>query len=169
MKKKIDNLKNTIKQNDAIAEEYTGTIDGFLKIEADRNYIEGQLKQIEKDRAKLLSDQNLMIEKMAKSDTSGFKIYYESLDKESAKQIYEKILKAEKITQEVQDFVIYYEKMDAESAAAIFEKMADYEINLVADIIKNMDKTKASKVLKSMDPKIAGRISDILAKKTPLK
>jgi flagellar motility protein MotE (MotC chaperone) len=167
-KSKISDLEANLKQMKNISEDYTGSADGFEKLDADKRQLNQESEQLEKDEHQLEKTKLAFAEQVKNSDTKSFKEYYQSMNADTAKKMYEEILREDKANAEIKEFVSFYEKMDPVYAAKIFEQVASTQPTLVANMISYMDKNKASKILQEMDVKTAGKITDILAKKSPI-
>lgn len=167
-KTKVAMLETQLKEDKRVSEIYTGTPDGFQKFDTEKAHVQAQKESLEKEKTQLEQDKQKFYEQVKNEDKPSFKDYYEKIDSATAKKLYAEILKEEKISNEIKAFVDYYEKMEPSSAAKIFEQISKSDTELVASIIKNMEKGKASKILQAMDTKVASRVTDILAQQTPI-
>lgn len=87
--------------------------------------------------------------------------YYESMDPETAQNLYKEVVAEERETQEVQNYAQAYSEMKPKQAAAIFEKMTN-NLDLAARILGVMEPDDRGKILGAMDPEIAARITKIM-------
>ena len=62
---------------------------------------------------------------------------------------------------EIDDYVKTYSEMKAKSAAAIFEQMGD-NLDLVVKILERMEAATRAKILNSMSPDFAARITKLM-------
>ncbi len=90
-----------------------------------------------------------------------YKEYYESMDPTTAEYLYQQVVQEVQVSQEIQDYVAAYSSMKPKNAAAIFDTMTD-DLNLVAEILKNMDSESRGKILAQMDADIAARVTKIM-------
>ncbi len=97
-------------------------------------------------------------------DTQGFKTYFEQVDSETAKKLYEEIIKKLQSSVNEIKFAQIYENMDPSAAAKIFEQMGDAKIALVVETLKNMKKEISSEILASMGQTYAAKVTEKLSK-----
>jgi flagellar motility protein MotE (MotC chaperone) len=147
----LSNIKNNYQQFQ----------DDQNKVEEDREALLQEKQQLESDRKKFSED-------IADAKKADFKAYFELIDKETAQQLYEEILQAEKADKETKEYVSFYENMDAENAAKIFDEMVASKMDLIVKIFKYMNKEQAAEILASMDTGNAAKVSDILSKEYPI-
>lgn len=164
----IASLQNQINVLKQISDAYTGSPDGLEKFNSDRASIEAQKAQNDADKKQLEADKTKFYEQLKNGDRPTYEDFYKRLDSATAQKLYQESMQQDKVDSQIADYVSYYSKMDPTSAAKIFEKLSVTDSNLVTNILFYMDKGKASKILQSMDSKIASGISDMLAKKTPI-
>lgn len=91
----------------------------------------------------------------------GFIEYYESMDPETAKQIYQQVVTVEVYNAEIEAYAQAYSEMKPKEAAEIFEAMTD-DLDLAAKILGAMQPDDRGKILGVMDPVIAARITKIM-------
>ena len=87
--------------------------------------------------------------------------YYESMDPETAQNLYKEVVKEERESEEVENYAQAYSEMKPKEAAAIFEKMTN-NLDLAARILGVMEPDDRGKILGAMDPEIAARITKIM-------
>lgn len=90
-----------------------------------------------------------------------YKIYYEQMDPITAETLYKMVVQTEVVNQKVKDYVKTFSTMEPDKAAAILESMTD-DLELSADILKNMDATSRGAIMANMTPSIAARIAKLL-------
>ncbi|MCR5715409.1 MAG: hypothetical protein K6G23_01005 [Lachnospiraceae bacterium] len=90
-----------------------------------------------------------------------YKEYYESMDPTMAEYLYQQVVQEVQVSQEIADYVAAYSAMKPKNAAAIFNTMTD-DLNLVAEILKNMDSESRGKILAQMDADVAARVTKIM-------
>ena len=123
-----------------------------------------QQEQVDEAKKKLDDLQNNIDSLIAKGDQAGFKAYFEQIDNQTAKSLYEQVLKAQQLSSDTQKFISMYNAMDAKPAAKILEQLGDSKLNLVVDILKNMNKDKSAEILAKMSPSYASKVTDKLSK-----
>lgn len=101
---------------------------------------------------------------MAVKDTKGYKEFYEKLDAQNAREIYEQVVKKIKIDQERAKFVKTYELMEPSSAAKIFETMGNAKIDIICSMLEEMNKESAASIIQEMQPEFAAIITEYLEK-----
>lgn len=87
--------------------------------------------------------------------------YYESMDPETAQNLYKEVITEERESKEVEDYAQAYSEMKPKEAAAIFEEMTN-NLDLAARILGVMEPDDRGKILGAMDPEIAARITKIM-------
>lgn len=87
--------------------------------------------------------------------------YYETMDPETAQNLYKEVVAEERESEEVMDYAQAYSEMKPKEAAAIFEKMTN-NLDLAARILGVMEPDDRGKILGAMDPEIAARITKIM-------
>lgn len=87
--------------------------------------------------------------------------YYESMDPETAENLYKEVVKEESVSQEIKDYAQAYSEMKPKEAAAIFEEMTN-DLDLAARILGVMDADDRGKILGAMDAEIAAKITKIM-------
>ena len=164
----IEEKEKKIIEMKKISETYTGDPNGleiFMKAQQ-QLILDGE--KLKDQELKYATEKNSFYEKIASQDLPQFKEYYEKLNPDAAKEIYTLAIEDEKAKESVKDFVAYYESMESSTATVILEKIAKTDIMLVTNIIKNMEKENGTKILSSMDPIIASRITSIMAGETEI-
>lgn len=87
--------------------------------------------------------------------------YFETMDPETAENLYKQVVKEEAISDEIKDYAQAYSEMKPKEAAAIFEQMTN-NLDLAAKILGVMEPDDRGKILGAMDPEIAARITKIM-------
>lgn len=90
-----------------------------------------------------------------------YKKYYESIDADTAADLYKEVVQQEESDSKLDDYVKAYSAMKPKEAAAIFEKMDD-DLDLAAKILTAMDSDSRGKILGAMDPDIAAKITKLM-------
>ena len=135
-----------------------------LKAENDKREQDIKARQDEQDaRQKQLDDMKKQIDALiASGDKEGLKQYFETLDPETAKQVYADVVKQEQADADAKKFAQVYATMDASAAAQIFEKLGNSKIDLVTQTIKAMPKENSSEILAAMTPDFAAKVTQKL-------
>ncbi|MBD5540508.1 MAG: hypothetical protein HDR00_04835 [Lachnospiraceae bacterium] len=87
--------------------------------------------------------------------------YYETMDPETAQNLYKEVVAEEAVSKEIEDYAQAYSEMKPAEAAAIFEEMTN-NLDLAARILGVMEPDDRGKILGKMDPEIAARITKIM-------
>ena len=157
-KKTIDDLKK-YKDSEQTMRSSNQTLRSFL--EAEKKRIDSERKQLQSNKLKFAID-------VKNADKKGFADYFEKMDKETAAQVYEKVLKENKVSADVTNYVKTFELMDPASASKVLESMGVSNLDLVANIIKLMKKQSAAEIMANMDPVFASNLSDRIAVDYPI-
>lgn len=87
--------------------------------------------------------------------------YYETMDPETAQNLYKEVVKEQQETEEVRNYAQAYSEMKPKEAAAIFEEMTS-NLDLAARILGVMEPDARGAILGAMDPAIAAKITKIM-------
>ena len=87
--------------------------------------------------------------------------YYETMDPETAENLYKQVVREEAVSQEIKNYAQAYSEMKPKEAAAIFEEMTN-NLDLAAKILGVMEPDDRGAILGAMDPEIAARITKIM-------
>lgn len=87
--------------------------------------------------------------------------YYETMDPETAQNLYKEVVAEEAVAEEIKDYAQAYSEMKPAEAAAIFEEMTN-NLDLAARILGVMEPDDRGAILGKMDPEIAARITKIM-------
>lgn len=137
-----------------------------LKAENDqiKSDMQSQKNQFDQQKKQLADDKKKLDQLAAGSDKTGFKEFFEKMEPETAKQMYNQILQEQKASDDEKKFAQLYETMDPSAAAAIFEQMGNSKIDLVVNILKNMKKEASAQILAQMTPAYASNVTEKLSK-----
>lgn len=94
-------------------------------------------------------------------DIKEYKAYYESIDSANAEILYKQVVEQEEADTKIQEYAKTYAEMKPKQAAAIMEQMTD-NLELVANILKNMDTAARGSILGAMNSEVAARITKIM-------
>ena len=87
--------------------------------------------------------------------------YYESMDPETAENLYKEVVKKVAVPDEIKEYAQAYSEMKPKQAAAIFEGMTD-NLDLVAKILGVMEPDDRGAILGVMDSTVAAKITKIM-------
>ncbi|MBQ2258534.1 MAG: hypothetical protein II247_07690, partial [Lachnospiraceae bacterium] len=90
-----------------------------------------------------------------------YRAYYEEMDPTTAEALYKQVVQEEVVSNKVKDYVSTFSNMDAAKAAAILESMTD-NLDLAAEILRNINATTRGAIMGEMDPAVAARITKIM-------
>lgn len=136
--------------------------------ETQKAFLDNEKAKIDKERKQLQADKLKFALDVKNADKKGFAEYFEKMDKEIAKQVYEKVLKENKVSDEVKNYVKTFELMEPASAAKVLESMGVGNMDLVANITKLMKKQAAAEIMANMDPVFASNLADMMAVEYPI-
>ncbi|NSW89883.1 MAG: hypothetical protein HPY74_04215 [Firmicutes bacterium] len=160
IKEERDKLLKELEDANRLISELEIYKEGYEKVVLEREKEESKLmeekRKIEEDRAEL---QKLA----AKGDKEGFKKYFETIDRDTAEEIYKEILLEEKSDMDMKGFIQIYENMDESSAARILNEMGEQRIEIIVKILLGMKKENASAILGEMEPGFASKITEKMA------
>jgi|GEM_PF-239661 len=161
LQKQVEELQ---KQVDTLNKQLTSKqTDSDLLLQQKEAAEKAQQKQAEEYNT-LKKDFDDLSAVIAKGDPSEFKAYFEKIDSKLAAELYEQVLKEQKISNDVKKYVSIYENMDASSVATIMEQMGNGKMTLILEIMKNLKKEKSAEILSEMTPEFAAKVSEQLAK-----
>jgi flagellar motility protein MotE (MotC chaperone) len=161
-----EELKKQLEEANARIEEYR-----VYKEKYDNKVTEAEimLKDLEEREARVreketaLKELQLKIdESIANGDKESFKTYFEDMDPENSKAIYERIARELQVDGNVKKYAQVIENMDADAAAAVFERMGAGSIGEISETLRAMSKEGASKILESMSPDFAAKVVEKL-------
>lgn len=95
-------------------------------------------------------------------DIESYREYYESIDPENAELLYKQVVEQQQMDDEIADYVKGYSEMKPKEAAAIFDTMTD-NLDLVAEILKNMDAQSRAAILGQMNEDTASKVTEIMS------
>ena len=87
--------------------------------------------------------------------------YYETMDPETAQNLYKEVVKEEQVSKEIEDYAKAYSEMKPKQAAEIFEKMTN-NLALAAKILGVMEPDDRGKILGVMDSTVAAQLTKIM-------
>ncbi len=152
--KQLDNTKNQITAKDSNSSLLQQQKDA---LEAEKNKLQSQKDSLQKDFDKLA-------EVISAGDTTEYKNYFKKINPQKADELYESIMKEEKVSADVKKYCSIYEQMDSSAVAGIMEQMGTSKMTLIIDIMKNLKKDTAGAILTEMTPAFAAKVSEQLAK-----
>ena len=86
--------------------------------------------------------------------------YFESMDPETAENLYKEVVKTEAVSEEIKEYAQAYSEMKPKQAATIFEGMTD-NLDLVAKILGVMEPDDRGAILGVMDSTVAAKITKL--------
>ena len=168
VKKERDELLKEKERGDKFEKELEETKDELEKLKSENAKLDSESKIVQENTAKKEDELNKLKEEIDKlittGDKEGFKEYFEKVNSEVAKEVYESLTKDALDDEEAKKFASTYEEMDAAAAAAIFETLGTEKLKLITDILKYMKKENTAEILSAMEPALAATITDKLAK-----
>ena len=130
-----------------------------LKAEVER------LSTFEKNQIEFQRIKNEFYEEVVYSDKGPgpeeYARYYETMDPETAQNLYKEVVKEEQVSKEIEDYAKAYSEMKPKQAAEIFEKMTN-NLALAAKILGVMEPDDRGKILGVMDSTVAAQLTKIM-------
>jgi flagellar motility protein MotE (MotC chaperone) len=140
-------------------------LEEFKAIEDQKEDLALKEEKLKLDIEKLEEDILAFQKRIAQSDIAGFRGYYEGLDEEQARVVYQEVLEAEMVDDRIKELAKIYENMTSGVANEILQNMAKNEKDMVVSIIRQMKPDIAGRLLSSMDSQLAAEISSRLIKR----
>lgn len=94
-------------------------------------------------------------------DVSEYQKYYEEIDPTNAEILYKQVVQEVQYDKEIEDYASAYAAMKPKQAAAIFEAMTD-NLELAAEILKQMSSDDRGAIMGAMDSDVAARLTKIM-------
>mgnify|MGYP005842808049 CR=1 FL=1 len=161
-------LANQLEDVNRKTEELKKQLDEGKTLIEDAKILKTQKESLERKIAEmenvLKNERAKYAQTLATKDTKGYKEFYDKLDEQSAKEIYEQVVRKIKNDQERAKFVKTYELMEPSSAAKIFETMGNKKIEIICGILEEMNKESAASIIQEMQPEFAAIITEYLEK-----
>ncbi len=152
----VQQLKAELRKLEEIQKEYHKFAQSVEQLNQDRIALEEEREQLEQNKQSFYNDIKNEVPK-------DFRVYFETIDRETAERLYEEILKEENADKQMQAYASYYQRMEADTAARIFEEMGSAQIDLIVATIKVMNRNEASDIIAAMDMRFAARITSRLS------
>lgn len=149
-----DELKQEKETNTANAEKIKALADEIERLKTfETNQVEFQRVKTEFYEEVVYSDKGPGLE--------AFVDYYESMDPETAENIYRQVIVEEEYSEEIIEYAKAYSEMKPKAAAQIFEAMTD-NLSLAARILSAMQPDERGDILGAMDPEVAARLTKLM-------
>ncbi|HPZ05144.1 MAG: hypothetical protein WAP56_03320 [Acetivibrionales bacterium] len=165
-KNENEKLKEQLVQANARAEGLQAYKDDYDQLTEDAREKLQDLDEREKaitEKERQLEELQKTVEEMiANGDREAFREYFESIDPDNASAIYQAVVEKQQIDENVKKFAQVYAEMDEASAAAIFEQMGTSRLDMIAETLQAMNRKNASKIIESMSPDFAARVTERL-------
>lgn len=162
-----EELKKQLDEATKKLNEYKYYKDNIESLETDA---ENKLNEII-DRTAALDAKELQLNEMKKqldeliaekAGRESFIEYFEKIDPENAKLIYESFAKKKQQNEEIKKFAQIYSKMDSDSAARIFEQLGNSKLDMIAETLMVMSKENSAAILEAMTPEFAAKVTEKL-------
>lgn len=155
---KIESLEKKLETSENTNETYAGQIDA-LKKEVER------LKTFEENQVAFQQIKEKFYEEVVYADNGPgadeYRQYYEEMDPTTAEALYKQVVQSEAVNTKMKDYVSTFSNMQAKEAASILGAMTD-NLDLAADILRNLDSTTRGAIMGAMEPAVAARITKIM-------
>lgn len=121
-----------------------------------------RLKVFEENQTKLQEEKEQFYKEIVYGDNAPdadtYIEWYERIDAANAESIYRQLISDKSTKGELSDVAKTYESMKPKEAAAVLEKMS-YDMNTVAEILKNMKADSRAKIMDQMSPDFAALVT----------
>jgi len=160
-------LKEQLDEATRLIDEYKYYKDNIESLETDA---ENKLNEL-KERTAALDARELEINEMKKqldeliaekAGREAFIEYFERIDPENARSIYESLVKKKQTDEEIKKFAQIYAQMDEASAARIFEQLGNSKIDMIAETLMLMNRENSAAILEAMNPEFAALVTEKL-------
>jgi len=159
LKNQLDEALKKIDEYKVFKDQYDSFVSEIEEKKRDLDSREKTVKEKELELKKLKDEVYTLI---ASGDKEGYAAYFESIDPEDARLIYEKIVTEQQINENIKKFAQVYAEMDPAAAASVFEKLGASKIEMIAEILMSMNKKESAKILESMNPDFAATVTQKL-------
>ena len=141
-----------------------------LQLESAQNTVNADAEKItelenEVTRLKTFEEKNEFYEEVVYAENGPgaeeYVKYYETMDPETAENLYKEVVKEEAVSEEIKRYAQAYSEMKPKQAASIFEGMTD-NLDLVAKILGVMEPDDRGAILGVMDSAVAAKITKIM-------
>ena len=148
---------------------YTGLPDGDIlslasQIDALKKEVE-RLKTFEENQVAFQQIKEKFYEEVVYAENGPgadeYRKYYEEMDPTTAEALYKQVIQTEAVNKKMKDYVSTFSNMQASEAASILGSMTD-NLDLAAEILKNLDSSTRGAIMGAMDPAVAARITKIM-------
>lgn len=155
---KIESLEKKLDMSENTNETYASQIDA-LKKEVER------LKTFEENQVAFQQIKEKFYEEVVYAENGPgadeYRKYYEEMDPTTAEALYKQVIQTEAVDKKMKDYVSTFSNMQASEAASILGSMTD-NLDLAAEILKNLDSSTRGAIMGAMDPAVAARITKIM-------
>ncbi|MCX7772067.1 MAG: hypothetical protein N2376_03025 [Clostridia bacterium] len=162
-RKKVTDLNDKLtKANSTIAQmEQTAknTTDPAITLQENQKVLDA----IRAEQQKLDDDKKKLSEMIAKGDTTGFKDYYQKIDKATADAVYKELVTQDITNQNKVMLAKPFATMQASSAAKVLTELYAKDQTTLLDIFEGMKPATAALILEQMDAATAADITKMLS------
>lgn len=116
-------------------------------------------EEIENIKAELLEDRKNIDKLVSNANRSELIAFFERMDPNTSKEIYEEVMKEKKVEEKVREFARIYEGMEARSVSRIFEELGNSQMELIVEILKNIRRDRAAEIIAAMSPELAAEVT----------
>lgn len=125
-----------------------------------------RLKEYEDAYVKLKKQKDELDKIVALNDTTKYKTYYESINAEDAKKIYELVVTQQQMDLDFQNYVSSFAAMDPAKAGLVVEQLVRTDFEVVLDIFRNLESDAAADILNNVDSTYTSMITKGLANRS---
>ncbi len=138
-----------------------------LKQEAEAQRIENENTEnrIQQQQAQLEADKKELSRLIANGNKEAFKSYFEKIEPETAKEIYQELVQENVVDQQYKTLAKSYTEMEPANAAAILSELAAGDMPMVVNLLEAMKTDVVAEIIESMDPKLAADLMKALTEK----
>lgn len=135
-------------ENKALEEEKTALNDQIKNL----NQEMARLREIEANQNAFKAEKESFDRMIAENDPTAYSSYYESIEPDTAKEIYKEITENAQTDKEKKQYTQTFENMKKDAAAKVLEEMMGTDMDLVVQILNNISSEQRANILGAMDP-----------------
>lgn len=158
----LDNAQQRIQQLEQEREQWVHYKEEAQAIQQEN---EQTLAKLQEQKAQMEQDKNELAKLIAQGDTEGFREYFERIEQDAAKEIYQQLVKQDLENQQFKTMAKTYTEMEPANAAVILTELGKNDMPLVINLIGAMKADIAAEILESMEPTFAAELMQKQAEK----
>ncbi|ANX00559.1 hypothetical protein ODU73_000576 [Thermoclostridium stercorarium] len=160
--KQLEDAQKRINELESEKEKWTSMADEAQEI-LEKN--EGTSKKILEQLEQLETQKKELDRLIAMGNPEGFAEYYEKMNPENARELYQEIVKQQVAEENYRNLAVPYTQMEPENAAAILTELGQKDMELVVNLMETMKNDVKAEIIENMDPKFAAELMKAIADK----